>query len=142
MLAIYLVMLALVRVLPHLAAVRVRARPPNLYGAWLMAIYGLDAARRARRERARPPAQLPHHHDEPGHRFLYWNMNYHLEHHMFPLVPYHQLPRLHTIVKDDCPAPYRSLTAAYREIVPAVLRQISDPGYYRSPQVAAQPRGP
>ena len=30
-------------------------------------------------------------------------MNYHTEHHMFPLVPYHQLPRLHAIVKDDCP---------------------------------------
>jgi Na+-transporting NADH:ubiquinone oxidoreductase subunit F len=28
----------------------------------------------------------------PIHRFLYWNMNYHVEHHMFPLVPYHALP--------------------------------------------------
>jgi len=27
-------------------------------------------------------------------RFLYWNMNYHVEHHMFPLVPYHNLPKL------------------------------------------------
>ncbi len=21
-------------------------------------------------------------------RFIYWNMNYHVEHHMFPLVPF------------------------------------------------------
>jgi hypothetical protein len=27
-------------------------------------------------------------------RYMYWNMNYHLEHHMFPLVPYHNLPKL------------------------------------------------
>ena len=31
----------------------------------------------------------------PINRYLYWNMNYHVEHHMFPLVPYHALPRLH-----------------------------------------------
>jgi fatty acid desaturase len=28
-------------------------------------------------------------------RFLYWNMNYHVEHHMFPMVPYYRLPELH-----------------------------------------------
>ena len=42
----------------------------------------------------------------PVNRYLYWNMNYHVEHHMFPLVPYHALPRLHAAVKDDCPTPY------------------------------------
>ena len=31
----------------------------------------------------------------PISRFIYWNMNYHVEHHMFPMVPYHALPRLH-----------------------------------------------
>lgn len=103
---------------------------PNVYGAWLMAIYGwtqhaglaenvLDHRLNCRTIRM-----------NAVHRFLYWNMNYHLEHHMFPLVPYHQLPRLHEIVKADCPEPYPSLTAAYREIVPAVLRQIREPGYY------------
>ena len=25
----------------------------------------------------------------PISRFIYWNMNYHIEHHMFPMVPYH-----------------------------------------------------
>ena len=40
----------------------------------------------------------------PINRYLYWNMNYHVEHHMFPLVPYHALPRLHELVKADMPA--------------------------------------
>jgi fatty acid desaturase len=39
------------------------------------------------------------------HRYLYWNMNYHIEHHMFPLVPYHALPKLHELIKDDLPEP-------------------------------------
>jgi fatty acid desaturase len=41
----------------------------------------------------------------PISRFLYWNMNYHVEHHMFPMVPYHALPKLHETIKHDLPAP-------------------------------------
>jgi Na+-transporting NADH:ubiquinone oxidoreductase subunit F len=63
-------------------------------------------------------------------RFIYWNMNYHLEHHMFPLVPYHALPKLHVLVKDDCPPPYPGIIAAWREILPALLRQVKDPAWH------------
>jgi len=66
----------------------------------------------------------------PLFRFLYWNMNYHVEHHMFPMVPYHALPRLHEAIKDDCPAPYPSTIAAYREIIPTILRQVREPSYH------------
>jgi Na+-transporting NADH:ubiquinone oxidoreductase subunit F len=66
----------------------------------------------------------------PFSRFVYWNMNYHLEHHMFPLVPYHALPRLHELIKHDCPPPYPSILAAWREILPAVLMQVKDPAYH------------
>jgi Na+-transporting NADH:ubiquinone oxidoreductase subunit F len=103
---------------------------PNVYGAWLMAIYGWT------QHTALAENVLDHRLNcrtidmNAVHRFLYWNMNYHLEHHMFPLVPYHQLPRLHALVKHDCPEPYPSLTAVYREMVPAVLRQIREPGWY------------
>jgi MocE subfamily Rieske [2Fe-2S] domain protein len=62
-------------------------------------------------------------------RYLYWNMNYHVEHHMFPLVPYHALHRLHLAIKDDCPTPYAGLVAAWTEIIPAVLKQAKDPWY-------------
>ncbi|MGQ0480925.1 MAG: fatty acid desaturase family protein [Pseudonocardia sp.] len=63
-------------------------------------------------------------------RFLYWNMNYHVEHHMFPMVPYHRLPELHEEIKDQLAPAYPSIWAAYREIVPAVLRQLRDPSHY------------
>ncbi|MDA4844970.1 fatty acid desaturase family protein [Hoeflea poritis] len=66
----------------------------------------------------------------PLFRFLYWNMNYHIEHHMFPMVPYHALPRLHEHIKDDCPEPYPSTIAAYREIIPTLLRQVRDPSHF------------
>jgi len=66
----------------------------------------------------------------PLSRFVYWNMNYHVEHHMFPMVPYHALPRLHAAMKDDCPPPYPSFWAAYKEIVPTLLRQLRDPEYF------------
>lgn len=66
----------------------------------------------------------------PISRFIYWNMNYHVEHHMFPLVPYHALPKLHAVIKSDCPPPYPSILSAWREILPALLRQVKDPGYY------------
>ena len=66
----------------------------------------------------------------PIFRFLYLNMNYHVEHHMFPMVPYHALPKLHEAIKDYCPPPYPSTWAAYKEIIPTVLRQLKDPAYY------------
>ncbi|MCE0763667.1 fatty acid desaturase family protein [Pseudonocardia kujensis] len=63
-------------------------------------------------------------------RFLYWNMNFHVEHHMFPMVPYYRLPELHEEVRHDCAPVYPSLWAAYREIVPAVLQQLKDQDHY------------
>ena len=66
----------------------------------------------------------------PVSRWLYWNMNYHIEHHMFPMVPYHALPALHEAIKDDLPPPNTSLWDAYREMMTAVMRQRREPGYY------------
>jgi MocE subfamily Rieske [2Fe-2S] domain protein len=102
---------------------------PNFYGAWLMPIYGytqhaglaenvLDHRLNCRTVRM-----------NLINRYLYWNMNYHVEHHMFPLVPYHNLPQLHEVVKPDMPTPYASIFEAWREIIPAWLRQVKDPGY-------------
>lgn len=57
-------------------------------------------------------------------------MNYHVEHHMFPMVPYHALPRLHELIKDDLPEPNPSIWHAYVEMVAALLRQKHNPNYY------------
>ena len=34
-------------------------------------------------------------------RFLAWNMPYHTEHHVYPAVPFHQLPALHALMKAE-----------------------------------------
>ena len=76
----------------------------------------------------------------PFSRFVYWNMNYHVEHHMFPNVPYHALPALHEAMKADCPPAYPSIWAAYSEIVPTLIRQLKDPTYFARARPAARGR--
>ncbi|ALL67805.1 putative hydrocarbon oxygenase MocD [Paraburkholderia caribensis MBA4] len=62
-------------------------------------------------------------------RLLYWNMNYHIEHHMFPSVPFHALPKFHEAVAAQMPQPYAGLWPAWREILVIFARQRRDPGY-------------
>jgi Na+-transporting NADH:ubiquinone oxidoreductase subunit F len=103
---------------------------PNLFGSWLLVTYGLTQHAGLAENVLDHRLNCRTVYMNRVHRFLYWNMNYHVEHHMFPLVPYHALPRLHAAVKDDCPAPYSSLFAAWRELAPAILRQGRDPAYH------------
>lgn len=67
--------------------------------------------------------------------FLYMNMNYHLEHHMFPMVPFYALPKLHALIKDQCPPAHPGLADAYREIIPTLWRQRHDPTYFAKRQL-------
>ena len=103
---------------------------PNLWGAWLMPIYGYTQHAGLAENVLDHRLNCRTVYMNPVNRFFYWNMNYHVEHHMFPLVPYHALPRLHALVKSDMPKPYDGLLEAWREIIPAVLRQIQDPAYH------------
>jgi MocE subfamily Rieske [2Fe-2S] domain protein len=103
---------------------------PNFYGAWLMSVYGTTQHAGLAENVLDHRLNCRTVYMNPINRFLYWNINYHVEHHMFPLVPYHALPKLHELVKEDMPKPYRGLREAWREIVPALLRQIKDPGYF------------
>jgi fatty acid desaturase len=66
----------------------------------------------------------------PISRFIYLNMNYHVEHHMYPMVPYYRLPELHGEIKDDLPPASASIYAAFKELVPVLLRQRKDPDVY------------
>ncbi len=63
-------------------------------------------------------------------RFIYWNMNYHLEHHMYPRVPYHALPELHKILQPDMPQPCTSILAGYRQMLPVLWRQLKNEQIY------------
>ena len=56
--------------------------------------------------------------------FFQWNMAYHLEHHLYTRVPFHALPRLHALVRDNTPAPARGTLAAHAEIFRAILRRV------------------
>ena len=38
-------------------------------------------------------------------RFVYMNMNYHVEHHLYPTVPFHALPRLSAKIRSQIPPP-------------------------------------
>jgi len=62
--------------------------------------------------------------------FIYWNMQYHLEHHTFPMVPYYNLHKLHEVVKDQFPPAYNGMLEVYREMIPALKKQCLDPDYY------------
>ena len=103
---------------------------PRLFGAWHHVLTGLlqhgGLADNVIDHRLNSRTVLLN----PISRFIYWNMNFHVEHHMFPMVPYHALPRLHEMIKDDLPAPTPSILAGYREMWPAFRRQLSYEDYY------------
>jgi fatty acid desaturase len=69
----------------------------------------------------------------PLERLLYWNMNYHIEHHLYPVVPFHALPALSRGIADQLPPPVNSVITANVEILRAVARQRKDPTFNLSP---------
>lgn len=103
---------------------------PRIYGCWHMVLMGLiqhgGLAENVLDHRLNSRTVYIN----PVSRWLYWNMNYHVEHHMFPMVPYHALPQLHALIKDDLPTPNGSLIEAYREMITSLLRQRTEPDYY------------
>jgi MocE subfamily Rieske [2Fe-2S] domain protein len=112
---------------------------PHFYGAWLMPIYGFTQHAGLAENVLDHRLNCRTVYMNALNRYLYWNMNYHVEHHMFPLVPYHALPRLHELVKADMPRPYGSTWEAWKELLPAVLRQRKDPAYHVKRQLPAPP---
>jgi fatty acid desaturase len=68
--------------------------------------------------------------------FLYWNMQYHCEHHMFPAVPFYNLPRLRRAIEHDLPAAPHGLWATWKdELLPILRRQREDPSYVFIPKL-------
>lgn len=114
---------------------------PRLYGAWHHVVTGVM-------QHAGLAENVIDHrlnsrtvYINPISRFIYWNMNYHVEHHMFPMIPYHRLPELHERIKHDLPAANPSILNAYAELVPALFKQLKDPEYFvkRALPASAQP---
>ena len=65
---------------------------------------------------------------DPLTEFLYWHMNWHLEHHMYANVPCYRLAALYRATADDMPQP-RSLLGAWREMRTTWKRQQTEPDY-------------
>ncbi len=103
---------------------------PSFYGRWLLVAYGIT------QHAGLAEDTLDHRLNSRSirmnilHRYLYWNMNYHTEHHMFPSVPFHVLPLLCRATAADFPPQYSGLRSAYREIWKAYRRQRVEPDYF------------
>jgi Na+-transporting NADH:ubiquinone oxidoreductase subunit F len=103
---------------------------PNIYGCWLMVVYAMP------QHAGLAEDVLDHRYNTRTvyfnriNRYMYLNMGWHVEHHIFPLVPFHALPKLHELIKGDLAAPYNGLIEAYREIIPTLIRCSKDATYY------------
>ena len=65
---------------------------------------------------------------DPLSEFLYWRMNWHVEHHMYAGVPCYNLKKLYCEIADDMPKP-RTLSSAWKEMRAIYKRQLKDPSY-------------
>ncbi len=64
----------------------------------------------------------------PVLEFLYWHMNWHIEHHMYAAVPCYNLRKLNNLVADDMPEP-RTLVGAWKEMRKIWRKQEQVKGY-------------
>ena len=71
----------------------------------------------------------------PVLRFLYFNMNYHIEHHLYLTVPFYSLKILHLEIKNQLPKPASSLKDAWIEIIDCLKIQMKNPDYFIQPVI-------
>lgn len=55
--------------------------------------------------------------------FLYMNMHNHVEHHLYPQVPFYSLPALHEAIKDQLPKPDSGFWRTSCEVLTVVVRR-------------------
>jgi fatty acid desaturase len=103
---------------------------PRIYGSWHMVLTGLLQHIGLADDVTDHRLNTRTVYINPISRWIYWNMNYHIEHHMFPMVPYYALPALHELIKDDLPAPNPSMWHAYKEVWPVLLKQLRYEDHY------------
>ena len=76
-------------------------------------------------------------HINPFLRFLYWHMNYHIEHHMYAAVPCYNLRKLHLLLKPDLPPTPNGIVATWKQIATILREQSKNPTYQYSPPCPA-----
>ena len=65
---------------------------------------------------------------DPSSEFLYWRMNWHLEHHMFDSIPCYNLKKLHNTIAHDMPK-VRAFFSAWKEMLEIKRQQQLDPNF-------------
>jgi fatty acid desaturase len=73
----------------------------------------------------------------PFVQFLYWHMNFHIEHHMYAAVPCYNLAKLHRAIQHDLPPTPVGIVATWQEIIAILRKQKVDPTYEYVPPVPA-----
>jgi len=63
-------------------------------------------------------------------RFLYWQMNYHVEHHMFAAVPCYNLKKCHELIKHECAKPNDGLLETWLDMI-AIQEKMEEDKEYR-----------
>ena len=99
---------------------------PSFYGAWLLWFFAITQHAGMREDVLDHRMSTRTVYINPVFRFLYLNMNYHVEHHMFPAVPYYNLPALHEEIKAYLPPPKTSMLDAYLEVFHSLVMQHKD----------------
>ncbi|MBE1281709.1 MAG: hypothetical protein GJ676_00210 [Rhodobacteraceae bacterium] len=56
-------------------------------------------------------------------QFLYFNMNHHIEHHLYPTVPFHALPKLSAKLGDQLPDPDPGFLSTHWEVLKITIRR-------------------
>lgn len=62
-------------------------------------------------------------------QFLYWHMNFHIEHHMYAAVPCYNLAKLHKAIEHDLPPCPCGIIATWQEIAAIQKKQNETPEY-------------
>lgn len=70
--------------------------------------------------------------------FLYWNMQYHVEHHMYSAVPFYNLPRLRQALGEELPVAPHGVVATFKELWEIHRRSRTDPDYQFVPRLPGE----
>ena len=64
--------------------------------------------------------------------FYYWHMEYHIEHHIFPIVPSYNLKKLRKEIEHELPTPLNGVFDFYKKVLPSLIKLAFNlDGYYK-----------
>ncbi len=62
-------------------------------------------------------------------------MEYHIEHHLFPMVPSYNLKKLRKEIENELPIPFNGLFDFYKKVLPSLIKLAFDLDQYYKPAV-------